>query len=236
VTVSIERGARSTVRSVHSRARKQPPYLSRRPAAQLWWSGSSEPCLQLHRDTHTLWPVLAKTAMHQCCLPEPHHLPGRTSRQRARGLVNTPEFAHIRRRRTKWEALFAELKNQIGLHRLRLRRLRFVREQSFLAAAQNIKRLSVSSATGINQHWRRLSNLDHKNSHYRSALASKVFSTPLFQHPLAITLTDKRSKRECSLGRRIAGQSSNYETVPDSIIIFNRVERSTAQAPEHYGA
>ena len=65
-----------------------------------------------------------------------------------KGLVNTPEFAHIRRRRTKWEALFAELKNQIGLHRLRLRRLRFVREQFFLAAAQNIKRLSVSSATG----------------------------------------------------------------------------------------
>jgi len=40
------------------------------------------------------------------------------------------------------KALFAELKNQIGLRRLRLRRLKFVREQFFLAAAaQNIKRL-----------------------------------------------------------------------------------------------
>jgi hypothetical protein len=40
------------------------------------------------------------------------------------------------------EPLFAELKNQIGLRRLRLRRLKFVREQFFLAAAaQNIKRL-----------------------------------------------------------------------------------------------
>jgi len=39
------------------------------------------------------------------------------------------------------EALFAELKNQIGLRRLRLRRLRFVAEQFFLAAAaQNSKR------------------------------------------------------------------------------------------------
>jgi hypothetical protein len=39
-------------------------------------------------------------------------------------------------------ALFAELTNQIGLRRLRLRRLKFVREQFFLAAtAQNIKRL-----------------------------------------------------------------------------------------------
>lgn len=38
------------------------------------------------------------------------------------------------------EALFAELKNQIGLRRLP--RLKFVREQFFLAAAaQNIKRL-----------------------------------------------------------------------------------------------
>ena len=40
------------------------------------------------------------------------------------------------------EALFAELKNEIGLRRLRLRRLKFVREQFILvAAAQNIKRL-----------------------------------------------------------------------------------------------
>jgi len=40
------------------------------------------------------------------------------------------------------EALFAELKNQIGLRRLRLRCLKFVREQFFLAAAaQNIKRM-----------------------------------------------------------------------------------------------
>jgi len=40
------------------------------------------------------------------------------------------------------EALFSQLKNQIGLRRVRLRRLKFVREQFFLAAAaQNIKRL-----------------------------------------------------------------------------------------------
>ena len=63
-------------------------------------------------------------------------------RQRARELVQTPEFAKAQRQRKKVEALFAELKNQIGLRRLRLRRLRFVREQFFLAAvAQNLKRL-----------------------------------------------------------------------------------------------
>jgi len=54
----------------------------------------------------------------------------------------TPEFSKAQRGRKKVEALFAELKNQIGLRRLRLRRLKFVREQFFLAAvAQNIKRL-----------------------------------------------------------------------------------------------
>ena len=61
---------------------------------------------------------------------------------RARDLANTPEFAKAQRQRKKVEALFAELKNQIGLRRLRLRRLKFVREQFFLAAAaQNLKRL-----------------------------------------------------------------------------------------------
>jgi transposase len=64
------------------------------------------------------------------------------ARQRARELANTEEFAQAQRQRKKVEALFAELKNQIGLRRLRLRRLKFVREQFLLAAAaQNIKRL-----------------------------------------------------------------------------------------------
>ncbi len=61
------------------------------------------------------------------------------ARKRARELANTPEFATAQRERKKVEALFAELKNQIGLRRLRLRRMKFVREQFFLAAAaQNI--------------------------------------------------------------------------------------------------
>src|ERR1700680_2428171 len=64
------------------------------------------------------------------------------ARQRARELVNTEEFAKAQRQRKKDEDFCADLKNQIGLRRLRLRRLKFVREQFFLAAvAQNIKRL-----------------------------------------------------------------------------------------------
>jgi len=73
------------------------------------------------------------------CLVIHQHEP---ARQRARELANTPEFVTAQRQRKKVEALFAQLKNQIGLRRLRLRRLKFVREQFFLAAAaQNIKRL-----------------------------------------------------------------------------------------------
>jgi hypothetical protein len=96
----------------------------------------------LYRDPQTLWCVPARP---QCtsaafrCLVIHRHEP---ARQRARELAKTPEFANAQRQRKKVEALFAELKNQIGLRRLRLRRLKFVREQFFLAAvAQNIKRL-----------------------------------------------------------------------------------------------
>jgi hypothetical protein len=57
-------------------------------------------------------------------------------------LANTPEFSKAQRQRKKVEALFAELKNQIGLRRFLLPSIKFVREQFFLAAAaQNIKRL-----------------------------------------------------------------------------------------------
>ena len=64
------------------------------------------------------------------------------ARQKAYELAKTPEFAVARRERRKVEALFSELKNQVGLRRLRLRRLKFVREQFYLGAvAQNLKRL-----------------------------------------------------------------------------------------------
>ena len=57
--------------------------------------------------------------------------------------TKVPAFAAAQCQRRKVEALFAELKNQIGLRRVRLRRLKHVREQFFLAAAaQNLKRLA----------------------------------------------------------------------------------------------
>ena len=64
------------------------------------------------------------------------------ARQKAYEIAKTPQFAEALRKRRKVEALFSELKNQIGLRRLRLRRIKFVREQFYLAAAaQNLKRL-----------------------------------------------------------------------------------------------
>ena len=62
-----------------------------------------------------------------------------SARQRAHALAQTPAFAISQRARRKVEARFAELKNYIGLRRLRLRRMRFVREQA--ATVQNLKRL-----------------------------------------------------------------------------------------------
>jgi transposase len=64
------------------------------------------------------------------------------ARQKAYQVAKTPQFAEALRKRRKVEALFSELKNRVGLRRLRLRRLKFVREQFYLAAAaQNLKRL-----------------------------------------------------------------------------------------------
>src|SRR5947207_9594746 len=64
------------------------------------------------------------------------------ARRKADEVAKTPEFAVALRKRRKVEALFSQLKNLIGLRRLRLRRIKFVREQFYLAAvAQNLKRL-----------------------------------------------------------------------------------------------
>ena len=64
------------------------------------------------------------------------------ARDRAQALVDTPAFVHSRRARSKVEALLSELKQRIGLTKLKLRRKRSVSEQFLLAAtAQNLKRM-----------------------------------------------------------------------------------------------
>jgi IS5 family transposase len=64
------------------------------------------------------------------------------ARETVRALTRTPAYDHARRTRYRIEALFAELKQQMRLRRVRLRRLWNVSEQFHLAAtAQNLKRL-----------------------------------------------------------------------------------------------
>jgi DDE family transposase len=64
------------------------------------------------------------------------------ARQAVPALAATPAYQRSQRARYKIEALFAELKQRIGLRRVRLRRLWNVAEQFLLAAtAQNLKRL-----------------------------------------------------------------------------------------------
>jgi len=63
-------------------------------------------------------------------------------RETVRALRGTPAYERSHRARYKIEALFAELKQRVGLGRVRLRRLWNVGEQFLLAAtAQNLKRL-----------------------------------------------------------------------------------------------
>ena len=64
------------------------------------------------------------------------------ARQAVRALAGTPDYKSSQRARYKVEALFAELKQQIKLRRVRLRRLWNIAKQFHLAAtAQNLKRL-----------------------------------------------------------------------------------------------
>jgi hypothetical protein len=65
-----------------------------------------------------------------------------SARGAVRALVGTPAYERAQRARYRIEALFAELRQQMRLGRVRLRRLWNVAEQFFLAAtAQNHKRL-----------------------------------------------------------------------------------------------
>src|SRR5438132_4155887 len=84
----------------------------------------------------------AEAAVHARQVPYDRDPYCEAARLKADEVAKTPEFAVALRKRRKVEALFSELKNLIGLRRLRLRRIKFVREQFYLAAvAQNLKRL-----------------------------------------------------------------------------------------------
>src|SRR5215470_3085887 len=58
-------------RAFHLRTGTRSLYLPCRSAPELRWSKPPQSCLDLYRDTQTVWPVLTKTTVHQCCLPMP---------------------------------------------------------------------------------------------------------------------------------------------------------------------
>jgi len=96
----------------------------------------------IYRATETMSGMSAKKVMYPglyrklfCSWQEP-------ARQATRALAGTPAYKHLATARYKVEALSPELKQQIKLRRVRLRRLWNVAEQFHLAAtAQNLKRL-----------------------------------------------------------------------------------------------
>ena len=105
--------------------------INKRNRTHVYYS-TPKRCRECSQKSHCTRGKYRTIAIHTC---EP-------ARQRAHARAQTPAFAVSQRARRKVEALFAELKNYIGLRRLRLRRMRFVREQFYLAAtAQNLKRL-----------------------------------------------------------------------------------------------
>jgi len=178
-------------RSLHLSSRKQQLPRSGRSAPQFrrLECQESNPCL--HRKPQALRGVSAKA---QCTTGQYKYLAihiHEPARPRARELARTPAFAHFQRERKKVEALFAELKNQIGLRRLRLRRLKFVRQQFFLAAAaQNIKRLVRFLRQGPQPPLLQRLSLPlagNSSSPPYSHATNFRFRATLFQHPQAFT-------------------------------------------------
>jgi IS5 family transposase len=83
----------------------------------------------------------------RCCPKSPHRRIPRDvdedGRDHARALAGTPLFERAQRERKKVEMLFAHLKRQLGIERLRLRGLTGAQDEFLLAATvQNLKRLA----------------------------------------------------------------------------------------------
>jgi transposase len=92
----------------------------------------------------------------QCCPNMPNRRIMRSvhesSRDVARALADTPEYAQSRRDRKKVEMLFAHLKRILKLDRLRLRGLSGARDEFLLAAtAQNLRRMAKRLISGSQQ-------------------------------------------------------------------------------------
>jgi transposase len=122
-------------------------------------------------------------------------------RQRARERTREAAFFQHQRSRRKVEALFGELKNRIGLRRVRLRRLKHVREQFFMAAAaQNLKRLVRYLASGPSGSNNRTSKLQKEQRAYSFRLRPIAIRRPLVFQQLRNKWTLVRHSQSRKMG------------------------------------
>ena len=102
----------------------------------------------------------ARAADCQACALKPECTPGKArglnvsvhepAREAARALAGTDAYRRSQRRRQKVEMLFAHLKQQLGIRRLRLRGLQGAAEEFHLAAAVlNLRRLARLTARAV---------------------------------------------------------------------------------------
>jgi hypothetical protein len=122
-------------------------------------------------------------------------------RQRARERTREAAFFQHQRSRRKVEALFGELKNRIGLRRVRLRRLKHVREQFLMAAAaQNLKRLVRYLASGPSGSNNRTSKLQKEQRAYSFRLRPIAIRRPLVFQQLRNKWTLVRHSQSRKMG------------------------------------
>ena len=102
---------------------------------------------------------LARAADCRTCALKPQCTPGKArgvsvsihepARKVAQALANTTAYAQSQRWRQEIEVLFAHLKQQFGIRRLRLRGLQGAAEEFHLASAvQNLRRLARLTVCG----------------------------------------------------------------------------------------
>src|SRR5205809_7784204 len=111
------------------------------------------------------------------------------ARQKADEVAKTPEFAVALRKRRKVEALFSELKNLIGLRRLRLRRIKFVRELPSCCGTEPETTGAVPQHESATSDGKRVSNHLPKEKHEseETPLRENASSKRVFQHQRAIS-------------------------------------------------
>lgn len=141
----------------------------------------SRPCL--YREREALRSLLTESTMYDRTLRISRHSHPRVGTTTSTGLGEHAEFARAQRQRKKVEALFAELKKQIGLRRLRLAEAE-VRARAVLSGGGCAEHQATGSFPRQRQH-RRLSppkikknkTQPHHSSPHKSGPSTEFFNS-----------------------------------------------------------